>query len=573
MSMLKLVRINLESKKITINPVKKGHLYEFYGGRSLSAKILLEEVDPRVEPLSKENKLIFASGLLGGTFAPNSGRFSIGSKSPLTKGIKEANVGGLAPTLLCRTGIKAIIFEGISSKWQILKIEDDKIEFVDADPYIGMNNYELDLMLSKRFGSNIGIFSIGIAGEKQLKAASIASMDLEGYPSRHAGRGGLGAVMGSKKLKAVIVIPPKINQISYYDKKSFQQVALKWGKNLQDTKKVFSKFGTLLGLMSMDSVHGLPTQNFRSGSYKDADKISGEALHEYLLKNNGKYGVSCSPGCMIRCSNIVIDKDGNHITSSLEYETVALNGSNLLINDIEKLAIIDHICDDFGLDTIEIGNALAVFMETGIIKWGDAEGCIALLKKIKNDDKDSLILGNGAVQVGSALNISRVAHVKGQGLPGYDPRTFKGMGVTYLTSPMGADHTAGAAIINRTPDSDNDYGKLHTPKHKVELSKRLQIFTMILDSMGQCYFIGPHIENMPKLAKMLNARYGWNLSTEDLVEMGIKWLNIEREFNLNAGLNAIDELPAFIQKENLRDQPDRSWDIEPKEISSFWEKL
>ncbi len=571
--MPKIVRINLETKEIKIESVEKGHSYEFYGGRALSAKILLDEVDPKVDPLSKNNKLIFASGLLGATFAPNSGRFSIGSKSPLTKGIKEANVGGLAPTLICRSGIKAIIFEGKASNWQILKIEDDKIELVDADPYVGMNNYELDLELSKKYGSKIGVFSIGIAGEKQMKSASIASMDLEGYPSRHAGRGGLGAVMGSKKLKAVVIFSPKKNQISYHDKKSFQQVALKWGKNLQETKKAFSKFGTLMGLMTMDSVHGLPTQNFRSGSFKDADKISGEALHQYLLQNKGKFGVSCSPGCMIRCSNIVYDKNGKHLTSSLEYETVALNGSNLLINDIEKLAIIDHICDDFGLDTIEVGNALAVFMEAGIIKWGDADGCIALLKQLGNDDKNSLILGNGAVQVGSALNISRVAHVKGQGLPGYDPRTFKGMGVTFLTSPMGADHTAGAAINNRTPDSDLDYGKLHTPKNKVELSKRLQIFTMILDSMGQCYFIGPHIENIPKLVKMLNARYEWDLTTDELIDMGRNWLKIERDFNVAAGLSATDNLPAFIQKEKLIDLENRSWDIEQEEISSFWKKL
>lgn len=571
--MSKIVRINLGTKEIKIEPVEKGHSYEYYGGRALSAKILLDEVDPKVDPLSRDNKLIFASGLLGATFAPNSGRFSIGSKSPLTGGIKESNVGGLAPTLLCRTGIKAIIFEEKASNWQFLKIEDDKIELIDANPYVGMNNYELDLQLSKRFGSKIGVFSIGIAGEKQMRAASIASMDLEGYPSRHAGRGGLGAVMGSKKLKAVIIVPPKVNQIKYHDKKSFQQVALKWGKNLQESKKTFSKFGTLIGLMGMNSVHGLPTKNFRSGSFKDADKISGEALHEYLMKNNGKYGVSCSPGCMIRCSNIVFDKKGKHITSSLEYETVALNGSNLLINDLEKLAIIDHVCDDFGLDTIEVGNALAVFMEAGIIKWGDADGCIALLKEIKNDNKRSLILGNGAVEVGSVLNISRVAQVKGQGMPGYDPRTFKGMGVTYITSPMGADHTAGAAIINRTPDSDLEYGKLHAPKNKVELSKRLQIFTMILDSMGLCYFVGPNIENMSKLVEMLNARYRWNLKTEDLVEMGQKWLKIERDFNMNAGLGATDDLPTFIQKENLSDLPDRSWDIEQDEISSFWKKL
>jgi len=481
--MPKIVRINLETKEIKTEDIEKGHPLEYFGGRSLSAKILMDELDPKTEPLSKENKLIFASGLLCGTYAPNSGRLSIGSKSPLTNGIKESNVGGKAPTLLCRSDIKALIFENSASNWQILKIQDEEIKLLNATQYVGINNYELDVKLCKEFGKNIGIFSIGIAGEKKLKAASIASMDLEGYPSRHAGRGGLGAVMGSKKLKAVIIVPPEKSKILYSDKKSFQQVAIKWGKNLQESKKVFSKFGTLIGLMGMNSVHGLPTQNFRKGSFENADKISGEALHEYLTKNNGKYSVACSPGCMIRCSNIVYDKEGKHITSSLEYETVALNGSNLLIDDIEKLARIDHICDDYGLDTIEIGNALAVFMEAGILKWSDAEGCINLLNGLKKNEENALKLGMGAVHVGSSYNISRVAHVKGQGLPGYDPRTFKGMGVTYITSPMGADHTAGAAIIGRTPDSKRDYGKLHTPEHKVELSKKLKIFTMILENL------------------------------------------------------------------------------------------
>ncbi|MHA1767419.1 MAG: aldehyde ferredoxin oxidoreductase C-terminal domain-containing protein [Promethearchaeota archaeon] len=571
--MPKIVRINLETKEIKTEDIEKGHPLEYFGGRSLSAKILMDELDPKTEPLSKENKLIFASGLLCGTYAPNSGRLSIGSKSPLTNGIKESNVGGKAPTLLCRSDIKALIFENSASNWQILKIQDEEIKLLNATQYVGINNYELDVKLCKEFGKNIGIFSIGIAGEKKLKAASIASMDLEGYPSRHAGRGGLGAVMGSKKLKAVIIVPPEKSKILYSDKKSFQQVAIKWGKNLQESKKVFSKFGTLIGLMGMNSVHGLPTQNFRKGSFENADKISGEALHEYLTKNNGKYSVACSPGCMIRCSNIVYDKEGKHITSSLEYETVALNGSNLLIDDIEKLARIDHICDDYGLDTIEIGNALAVFMEAGILKWSDAEGCINLLNGLKKNEENALKLGMGAVLVGSSYNISRVAHVKGQGLPGYDPRTFKGMGVTYITSPMGADHTAGAAIIGRTPDSKRDYGKLHTPEHKVELSKKLQIFTMILDSMGQCYFVGPYIDNIGKLADMLNARYGWALSTNDLIEMGKKWLKIEHEFNLHARLKEPENLPDFMIKEKLSDQPERSWDIDSNEISSYWNEL
>lgn len=569
---MKLIRINLSSKQIKEEIIDLKHPLFNYAGRSLSSKIISDEVPVDVLALNQENKLIFASGFLGGTTAPNSGRISVGCKSPLTNGVKEANVGGRAPAYLARLDIRGLIFEGKSDDWVILHINENEIHILDGSKYQGKNNYDLMTQLLAEYPKKSGIFSIGTAGEKQLKAASIASADMEGYPSRHAGRGGVGAVMGSKLLKAIVIEPPSKIRITYQNKDQFKRITKEWGQNLYKAKRGFSKFGTAIGLMTMNTVHGLPTKNFRKGSFAKADQISGKALNDFLIKNKGQYGIPCSPGCVIQCSNLVKDSNGNHITSSLEYETIALNGSNLEIGSIEKLAEIDHLCDDLGVDTIEIGNAIGVFMETGKIKWGDADVVIQLIKNINQNLEDSLLIGNGAVAVGKHYNISRVAQVKGQGISGYDPRSFKGMGVTYLTSPMGADHTAGAAIKGRKAYTDKDYGELIDPEIKVELSRDLQIFTMLLDSMGQCYFVGPSWDTTEKLSELMNLRYGLNLNPNELKNFGIEWLEMERVYNEKCGLSSISEFPKFIQDESLEDI-ERKWDIPPSELKKFWENL
>jgi aldehyde:ferredoxin oxidoreductase len=565
-----ILRINLSTKEVKKEPIEKGHVLEFYAGRALSSKIVHDEVPPKADPLGPENKLIVASGFLGGTPAPNSGRISIGSKSPLTMGIKESNVGGRAPAMLGYQDIRAIILEQSAASLTLLKIQNGEVEFLDASEYQGINNYEFATKLIEKYGKLVGAFTIGIAGEKMLQAASIASIDMEGYPSRHAGRGGMGAVLGSKKVKGILVMPSK-KEITYEDFPAFKLVAKDWFKTLYDTKRVFSDLGTLIGLQTMSEHNGLPTKNFRSGSYEDVEKISGEALHEYLLKNNGKFGVSCSPGCAIRCSNIVYDPAGNHITSSLEYETVALNGSNLLINDLEKLAKIDQLSDDLGIDSIETGNTLAVFMEAGKIEWGDADAVIALLEGMKTGNPESIILGQGCKVAGEKLNVTRIAHVKGQGIPGYDPRTFKGMGATFVTSPMGADHTAGPAIMNRKAYSHKEYGKVHEPNSKLELSKDLQIFITMVDSMGLCYFVGPSWDTTVILAKLLNAKYGWDTTPEFWVTWAEDALKMEVDYNTKIGLPTTERLPAFMEKEAIGD-PKREWDIPQADITKFWEQ-
>ncbi|MHA1795943.1 MAG: aldehyde ferredoxin oxidoreductase [Promethearchaeia archaeon] len=569
-----VIRIDLSSQQINSEEITEEHPLYYYAGRSLTSKIVSEEVPPRSNPLSAENKLIVAAGFLTGTPCPNSGRFSIGAKSPLTNGIKESNVGGRAPALMGRHDIRALILEHISPFWVVLVIQSDGKVIIDsAKDLQGLNNYDLAEKLMEKYGKNIGVLSIGVAGEKQLKAASIASIDLEGYPSRHAGRGGLGAVMGSKKLKAIVVIPPKKTRLTYHDISTFKTESKEWGLSIYKAKRMLSKFGTLVGLTTMNSLNGLPTQNFRHGSYDKAEQISGEALFDYIEENNGKSGIACSPGCVIKCSNLVTNSEGKHLTSSLEYETVALNGSNLLIDSIEDLAEIDHACDDVGLDTIEFGNATGVYMESGKIAWGDAKKVVELIYGIMQDNPDSITVANGAVNTGKIFQVNRVAHVKGQGFPGYDPRSFKAMGVTFLTSPMGADHTAGSAISGRVPYPDREYGKLTESDHKVELSRGLQIFTMIHDSIGQCFFVNPTYQSTPHIVKLLNAKYGWNLTPNELINWSKSWLKMEIDYNTKVGLKSVDNFPSFIEKECLEDNSKRIWDVSREDLEHIWNDL
>jgi aldehyde:ferredoxin oxidoreductase len=563
-------RIDLKTAKIETQDVLPGSKYEFFAGRSLSSKIITEEVPHESDPLGKENKLIIAPGFLTGTRAPNSGRLSIGGKSPLTGGVKEANVGGRAPAILGNQDIRALVLENQSPDWVLLKVENGRVTIIPAADYVGLNNYALAQKILETFGKNAGAFLIGCAGERLYRSASIASIDMEGYPSRHAARGGLGAVMGSKKVKAIVVIPSKPPEIPYVDRAQFNELTKNWFEVLNSTKRVFAKFGTAIGVMTVNEHNGLPTQNFRMGRFDRAANISGERLNEYIVQNNGKFGIGCSPGCAIRCSNLVKNAKGEHLTSSLEYETIALTGSNLLIDNIEHIALIDQLCDDLGIDSIEAGNTLAVFMEAGIIPWGDGPAVIKLLEEIKTNGQYSEILGNGCYLAGQKLGVKRVSHSMRQGFPGYDPRTFKGMGVTYCTSPMGADHTAGPAIVNRKAYANREYGTLHSPEHKVELSKELQIFIYLVDSMGLCYFVGPSDETTELLSKILAARYGWTKSAADWIAWAKSGLMGEVAYVQKSGWAAKSEnLPAHILEETLPDS-DHRWNVSPDELKNIW---
>jgi aldehyde:ferredoxin oxidoreductase len=571
---MNIVRFDLNSKKVQIEPIQKDSKLYLLGSRGLTSQIVHDEVPPLCDPLGPENKLIIANGLLAGSPFPNSARTSVGAKSPLTNGIKEANVGGRGAMMLARYGIRAIILEHQAASLSFILINDKDINLVDCEEYKGLGNYELHEKLHERYGENIGIYSIGPAGEFMMRASTVAANDLEGYPSRHAARGGLGAVMGSKKIKAIVIVPTKISKVNIHDLSQFRKVSKPFAQSLANSKQKFSIFGTAMMMKGMSIYGGLPTQNFKKGSYEEIDNISGEKLHEIVTSRGGKKKLACSPTCVIKCSNLVVDNEGNHVTSSLEYETMALNGSNLMINDIDKLAQIDHFCDDVGIDTIEFGGTIGVAMDCEKIPWGEADKVLEILdKEIRNNTELGILYGNGVKNIGKILKADRVPQVKGQGISAYDPRVFKAMGATFATSPMGADHTSGAAIAGRVASQHKNYGELTDNKNKLDLSFELQVYTAVLDSMGCCYFIGPSYENMQIIADALNTMYNQNLTREDVINIGKNILRTEIDFNKKAGINSdMNDVPEFFRKESSEPRG-LKYVFDKKDLDTFWNKL
>ena len=571
---MNIVRINANSNTIKYEEIAKNSKYYLLGARGLTSQIVYDEVPPRCDPLGPENKLILANGILTGSPFPNSARTSIGAKSPLTNGIKEANVGGRPSFMLAKHGIRALVFEDVSSELKIVLINDNGIELLLCNEYKGLGNYELHRKLRDKYGENIGIYSIGPAGEHKMPSATVAANDLEGYPSRHAARGGLGAVMGSKSIKAIVIIPSKESKVKMHDLKKFREASTPFAKNLAETKKVFSTFGTSLGMRAMSEHQGIPTKNFRFGSYDKISNISGEKLHELVMARGGKKNLACSPNCVIKCSNLIVDENGNHLTSSLEYETMVLNGSNLLIDDLDSLAKIDHFCDDIGIDTIEFGGTVGVAMDCGKVPWGDAEAVFKILdKEIRENTETGKLYGNGVKNIGKKLNAQRIPEIKGQGISAYDPRVFKGMGVTYATSPMGADHTSGAAIAGRVPSQTKNYGELTKNEGKLDLSFELQVYTTVLDSMGCCYFIGPSYENMKIVTAAINAMYNLDLTREDVINIGKNILKTELAFNEKAGITKDNnDVPEFLKLEPSKPSG-LKFTFNKEELHEFWKKL
>ncbi len=549
----KILRVNMSAKEVQFEAVPDK--YERWGGRGLTSSIILDEVDPQGHPLSDRNKVIFAPGILSGTPAPCMGKLSIGSKSPLTGTIKESNVGGTAGTKFPRLGIKALIIEGEqrNNDWYILYIDKDSAKLESAKDIYGLGNYDTAARLQERYGKRVSILSIGQAGEMKLSASSIASTDLKSYPSRHAGRGGLGAALSAKGIKAIVLNDERTKKfVPLVDRDRFKKLSLQLSKQLVETKKGLTKYGTAQMIDTTNSLGGLPTRNFRQGAFEGAEKINGQALYDNIKARGGTISLPCIPSCVIRCANSYPDKDGNYLTSSLEYETIAMLGANCGIDDLDVIAILDKLCDDYGLDVIDTGGAIGVAMEAGLLKFGDGEAAINLLKEVGAKTPLGRIIGSGANLTGRILGVKRVAQVKGQGMSAYDPRTFKGFGATYISSTMGADHTAGPAIPGRGGLHPSKKSEVHEPEDKAELSLDLQIMVAAVDSTGFCFFVGPQPPMMKMIAEMLKARYGWDLTAEDIVEMGREILRRERRFNELAGFTKADNrLPSFFLEEPL----------------------
>ncbi|MBW2108050.1 MAG: aldehyde ferredoxin oxidoreductase [Deltaproteobacteria bacterium] len=546
---------------LRINTRKKTHSFEepgadlaALGGRGLTSRMVLNEVPPTCHPLSKHNKLVVAPGLLTGTAAANSGRISVGAKSPLTGGIKESNSGGILSQKLARLGIKAVVLEDKpeDSGFSLVVIKKDSVEILPADEYVGLGNNDVMGRLWDTYGKRVGVMSIGPAGQQRLAAACINFADPNGRPGRAAGRGGLGAVMGSKGIKAIVVDDSGAGKVPVADPEAFKTANKRWVEILKGhpvTSQGLPAYGTAILINIINEAGALPTKNFRSGRFEYAQDISGERIAEVIEQRGGKTKDGCHPGCVIQCSNVYHDKDGKVLTSGFEYETIWALGANTTIKDLDDVAMLDALCDDIGLDTIEMGVTLGVAMEAGLIPWGDGKAAIDLLKKVRTGDPLGKIIGNGSLFTGQALGVDRIPVVKRQALPAYDPRAVKGQGVTYCTSPMGADHTAGYAVAPNILKVGGDVDPLKK-EGNVEVSKNLQIATAAVDSTGLCLFVAFAVldteDGVQTIVDLLNAQYGLSLTPEDVVKLGVSILKDEHTFNQRAGFTKVhDRLPDF----------------------------
>ena len=545
-----IIKVNMTTKEITTieNPD-----YRLLGGRALSARILLDEVPPNCEPLGPKNKLVIAPGLLAGTPITSGSRISCGAKSPMTNGIKEANSGGNIGLFLGRFGIKAVVIEGlpINDNMYVLKIDKEGASLLVMNELRQLGTYDTDQKLRGRFGKDIGVLCIGPAGENRLRMAAIASSDPNGE-LKFAARGGLGAVMGSKGVKAVVV-DKTLQQPVYHDRQKFMDmVRTIHAEFINDPKikKVNQRTGTATIVKAVNAMGALPTYNFRQGAIDGVDGLSGETMYETITSRGGegKAGVSCMNGCLIKCSNIYPDASGKKICSTLQYENIALLGSNLGFTNLDPVAKLNYECDDIGVDAIEAGAVLGAAIDMGMGKWGDLDGCMAMMKEIRNNTLLGKVLGHGVQVTGDVLGSRRIPAAKGQSFAGYDPRTLKGNGVTYAMSPMGADPTAGNCFGSR-----GEVNPLGT-EQQGDLSKSLQYKMCALDSLGFCIFARPPLFKDPsKMSTLVNALLGTDLGVDQLWEiMGVNAVRTEREFNLRAGLSpANDKLPEYIYAEPL----------------------
>lgn len=567
-AMKNILRVNLTSQEYQLTPIPDK--YRNLGGRGLTSRIIAQEVPPDCDPLGDDNKLIFAPGILAGTTVPNSGRLSIGAKSPLTKGIKESNAGGSAAHKLARLGIQAVILEGCAAKTIALRIDKSGLSFIQEDSLCMQGITECVNRLRTVHGDTAGMIVIGQAGEMQLKAAGIAVTSPDHYP-RMAARGGLGAVMGAKQVKYIIIDDADCTPSPVKDKALLTAAAKAFSKGVlsHPLSGGLRAFGTPLLVNMINELGAISTKNYSQGQFDGAEKISGEHIAELLnARPNGKNSHRCMHGCIISCSNIYTDEQGKEIVSGLEYETLALMGANCMIDDVDVIAAMNAVCNDLGLDTMDVGGAIAVAMEAGLIPWGDGGKALDLLAEIIEGTEKGRMIGNGCKATGEALGVKRVPHVKGQCLSGYDPRVLKGTGVTYATSTMGADHTCGNALPSpANPEYDPSASSGQAP-----VSQFLQKYFASIDTLGLCLFAAIPSLDMPDLQKNLidcvSAVLDDSFEEQYFVRLGGMVLEEEQKFNLAAGMTPKDDrLPTFFSSEELAPTNNR-FDVSEEELDS-----
>jgi aldehyde:ferredoxin oxidoreductase len=561
------------------------------GGRLLTAQLVTEFVAPLADPLGPGNILAFAAGPLAGMRVSTGGRLSVGGKSPLTAGIKEANAGGMAADSLAALGYRALVLRGSRPADQpaVLILDETGPRLADGRPYWGLGNEATAAALRRDYGEQYVVVSIGQGGEQRLPAAGIAVTDANDQPFRLAARGGLAAVMGSQGVKAILIRRAGAQRPDFSEKSGLSPARAAitgFHKHVasSDRIKVLRDYGTASTVMLTQNLGGLPTRNFSAGRFEGAEAISGEALRDLILARGGAGTPTeaCMAGCVIQCSNVMPDPAGGLAVAPLEFETLGLCGSNLGIGSLDAIARINRLCNDLGLDTIEIGAGLGVMMEaaetacrggrpsapTGfdlaaLPRFGDGDRAAEIVAEVGQGGPLGMLLGRGVVAVGKALGVRRIPAVKGQALSAYDPRVVKGTGVTYATSPQGADHTAGLTVFAPVNHLD--------PSGAVALSRTVQIQRASYDALGLCVFnLGATGPRPDLILAMLNGAYGVELPAGWLNELGRRVIDLELAFNRAAGFTASDDrLPAFFTQEPVA-ATDSVFDVTEEALDAMW---
>src|SRR5512136_2570744 len=585
-----ILRVNMTDRTYRLEEVPGA--YRNLGGRGMTSTIVAKEVPPLCHPLGPNNKLVFAPGIVTGTPATTSARISVGAKSPLTGGIKESNAGTSWPQLLATMKIKALVVEGQpkeKGKYWMAHLTWDtgagkpKVEFLPADEYKGKDLYKAFPKVYERFGAKIAIAGFGVAGEYGYANAGIVFNDNAKRPSRYSGRGGLGSVMASKRLKFIVVNSSGAPGVDIIDKALFEQGKKKLDESMRShavtkPKGALNTYGTAVLINILNEAGGLPTRNFSSGRFEGAAKTSGEAIFEGNKQRTGKevYNHACSPGCIIQCSNTWFKKDGKEHTSCVEYESDWALGPNCGIDSLDDIAEMVRLCNGYGLDTIETGTTIAVAMEAGVIPFSDGKAAINLVHEMGKGTALGRILGSGTETTGRAYGVTHVPTVKGQSMPAYEPRAVRGIGITYATTTMGADHTAGYTIA---PEILSVGGKADplSLEGKAALSRAFQATTAFIDSSGHCLFIAFAILDIPAgyqgMIDECNGVLGTSWNSDDVLNIGKSIIKMERSFNEQAGFNnASDRFPEFMKTEPLPphnqvfDVPDSALDSVFKEL-------
>jgi len=540
-----VLRVNLSNGTIEKQPLDSELAHAYVGGRGLATKFLLDELDLQCDPLSPENMLVFINGPLTLTGAFGSGRYMVVTKSPLTGTICSSNSGGYFAASFKSAGYDAIILSGKSEKPVYLWINDDKVELRDATAVWGKNTRETTDLLLKQTRKDARVACIGPAGENLVRYAAIMNED------RAAARSGVGAVMGSKNLKALVVRGTKGVRVADPEEFLRPLIISKHIKNA-DLGIALEEFGTPLFVDIMNANNAMPTKNFQMGFFEDGDQINGaEMIDKTLVRSKACFGCSLNCG---RNTRLPEDSKYKGRGDGPEYETIYALGSNILVNDIYALTKMNYICNELGIDTMETGSVIAAIMELlemgklsekdigYSLKWGDADATIHMIEDIAYCRGFGKIAALGGKHVAETCGEPEVfMGSKGQGLAGYHPRAMVGQGLLYATSPEGGNHTTGNTVnqeINGIPEPMDPL----SAKGKAELVIRRQNETAFVECCGLCVF--PYMlmdGSMAILADLYSAAVGKKYTEDDIREIGERVFNLERIFNHRLGFSRKDD--------------------------------